>query len=43
MLKHRELAGLIYIKELDWTIKQGEFAYCLGSNFSRTIINDKSR
>lgn len=35
-LKHtetRELAGLIYIKELDWNIKQGEFAYCIGYPF----------
>ena len=35
-LKHsetRELAGLIYIKELDWIIKQGEFAYCIGYTF----------
>lgn len=32
-LKHsetRELVGLIYIKELDWDLKQGEFAYCIG-------------
>ncbi|GAB5563463.1 MAG: GNAT family N-acetyltransferase [Winogradskyella sp.] len=36
-LKHsesRKLAGLIYIKELDWDKKQGEFAYCLGYTFS---------
>ena len=35
-LKHsetRELAGLIYIKELDWDKKQGEFAYCIGYTF----------
>jgi ribosomal-protein-alanine N-acetyltransferase len=25
------IVGLIYIKELDWTIKQGEFAYCIDS------------
>ena len=29
----RELAGLVYIKELDWTKKQGEFAYCIGYTF----------
>ncbi len=32
-LKHtetRELVGVIYIKELDWKKKQGEFAYCIG-------------
>lgn len=35
-LKHsetRELGGLIYIKELDWDKKQGEFAYCIGYTF----------
>lgn len=35
-LKHsetRELVGLIYIKELDWKTKQGEFAYCIGYTF----------
>jgi ribosomal-protein-alanine N-acetyltransferase len=25
--------GLIYIKELDWSINQGEFAYCIDYNF----------
>ena len=29
-----ELIGLVYIKELDWEKKQGEFAYCLAENFS---------
>ncbi len=29
----RKLAGLIYIKELDWAKKQGEFAYCIDYNF----------
>ena len=24
-----ELVGLVYIKEVDWTTKQGEFAYCI--------------
>lgn len=35
-LKHSEtlqLAGLIYIKELDWEKKQGEFAYGIDYNF----------
>jgi len=35
-IKHsesRELAGLVYIKELDWKTKQGEFAYCIGYTF----------
>ncbi|WP_452230663.1 GNAT family N-acetyltransferase [Lacinutrix sp. MEBiC02404] len=27
------LVGLVYIKALDWTIKQGEFAYCIGYPF----------
>ena len=35
-IKHsetRELAGLVYIKELDWNKKKGEFAYCIGYTF----------
>ncbi|WP_299883878.1 GNAT family N-acetyltransferase [uncultured Lacinutrix sp.] len=32
------LVGLIYIKELDWTIKQGEFAYCIGYQFEGKSI-----
>lgn len=35
-LKHseaRKLVGLIYIKELNWDKKQGEFAYCIDYNF----------
>lgn len=28
----KELIGLVYIKELDWDKKQGEFAYCIGYN-----------
>ena len=28
-----ELVGLIYLKELDWEKKQGEFAYCLAEDF----------
>lgn len=27
------LTGLVYIKELDWNKKQGEFAYCIDYNF----------
>ena len=34
----RELAGLIYIKELDWTKKQGEFAYCIHYKFEGKIL-----
>lgn len=35
-LKHsetRELAGLMYLKEVDWRMKQGEFAYCISYTF----------
>lgn len=28
------IAGLIIIKNIDWNIKQGEFAYCLGKQYS---------
>ena len=44
-LKHsetRELAGIIYIKELDWTIKQGEFAYCIGYPFKGKNLISKA-
>jgi ribosomal-protein-alanine N-acetyltransferase len=27
------LMGLVYLKELDWESKQGEFAYCIGYQF----------
>lgn len=29
----RELAGLVFLKELNWKTKQGEFAYCIGYTF----------
>ncbi len=29
----RQLVGLVYIKELNWDKKQGEFAYCIDYNF----------
>jgi len=44
-LKHsetRELLGLIYIKELDWDKKQGEFAYCIGYTFEGQGLTSKS-
>ena len=44
-LKHsetRKLAGLIYIKELDWNIKQGEFAYCIDYNFKGQSLMTKA-
>lgn len=28
-----QVIGLVYIKELDWTKKQGEFAYCIDYNW----------
>jgi len=36
LLKQKEtnvLAGLIYIKNFDWEIKEAEFAYCIGYEF----------
>ncbi len=29
------VAGLLILKNLDWDRKQGELAYCIGSNFER--------
>lgn len=36
VLKHaetRNIIGLVYLKELDWEKKQGEFAYCIHYGF----------
>ena len=44
-LKHsetRELAGLVYIKELNWDKKQGEFAYCIGYRFKGQKLISKA-
>lgn len=44
-LKHsktREIAGLIYIKEVDWKTKQGEFAYCIGYTFEGLGLTSKA-
>lgn len=44
-IKHsetRELAGLVYIKELDWEKKQGEFAYCIGYTFEGQGLTSKA-
>ncbi|SDR77379.1 ribosomal-protein-alanine N-acetyltransferase [Formosa sp. Hel1_31_208] len=44
-LKHsetRQLAGLVIIKELDWNIKQGEFAYCIGYPFEGRGLTSKA-
>ena len=31
--KNRTIIGLVYIKELDWDIKQAELAYCIGYQY----------
>ncbi len=36
------LVGLVYIKELDWTKKQGEFAYCIDYNFEGKGITSQA-
>ncbi|MUU78990.1 GNAT family N-acetyltransferase [Winogradskyella endarachnes] len=44
-LKHSEtraLAGLIYLKEINWEIKQGEFAYCIGYTFEGQGLTSKA-
>ena len=44
-LKHsesRKLAGLIYIKDVDWDKKQGEFAYAMDYNFEGKGIMSKA-
>jgi len=44
-LKHsktRELAGLIYIKEIDLDKQQGEFAYCIGYTFEGKGLTSKT-
>nr|WP_321221208.1 GNAT family protein [uncultured Psychroserpens sp.] len=38
----RELAGLIYIKEVDLARKQGEFAYCIGYTFEGKGLTSKA-
>ncbi len=32
---NQQIAGLIILKKIDWDKKQGEFAYCIGSQFER--------
>ncbi len=41
-IETRQIAGLIYIKELDWNKKQGEFAYCIGYNFENKGLISQS-
>ena len=36
------LIGLVYIKELDWEVKQGEFAYCIGYQYENKGIISKA-
>jgi len=46
--KTNQVVGLVYIKELDWEKKQGEFAYCIDSNYegkglTSEIVKELSR
>ncbi|WP_289043618.1 GNAT family N-acetyltransferase [uncultured Olleya sp.] len=44
-LKHiqtREISGIIYIKDLNWSTNQGEFAYCIGYTFKGKGITTKA-
>ena len=40
--KHHKLAGLVYIKAIDWIKKQGEFAYCIDYNVERRGLMTQS-
>lgn len=37
----KKVIGLIYIKELNWKTKQGEFAYCIDYNYEGKGITSK--
>ncbi len=37
----KRIIGLVYIKELDWEIQQGEFAYCIDYNYEGKGITSK--
>ena len=39
--KTKKVIGLVYIKELDWEKKQGEFAYCIDSNYEGKGLTSK--
>lgn len=44
-MKHsetRELTGLVYLKELDWDKKQGEFAYAIGYTYEGKGLTSKA-
>lgn len=36
------LAGLIYLKELDWDKKEGEFAYCIDESYAGNGLTTKA-
>lgn len=36
------LVGLVYLKKLDWRVKEGEFAYCIGYPFEGQKIISKT-
>ncbi len=38
----KNIAGLVYIKELDWSKKQGELAYCIGYQYENQGIISKA-
>ncbi len=38
----RQLVSLVYIKELDWNKKQGEFAYCIDYKFEGKGLSKKA-
>ncbi|MBU2938132.1 GNAT family N-acetyltransferase [Lacinutrix sp. C3R15] len=40
--KTRVLAGIIYIKEIDYKKQQGEFAYCMDYNFEGKGLTSKA-
>lgn len=37
-----DLVGLIILKNLDWNVKQGEFAYCIGKRFKGKELMSKA-
>lgn len=37
-----KIAGIIILKEINWNIKQGEFAYCIDMNFENKGIMSKA-
>lgn len=40
--KTRQLIGLIYLKEINWDTKEGEFAYCIDYNFEGQGLTSKA-